>query len=459
MRIPVMICFVFIGSFVFTQDSTSILRFNDFINLVKEHHPYTTRASLITQNGDAKLLQSKGAFDPKLFGIVDQKYFDDNQYYSRINSGLKIPSWFGITGEAGYTLNNGYYLNPENRTPTTGLWYAGIRLELGNGLIIDERRANLEKAKIVQSSSKLEGRILLNQLYRDASVAYFKWQVAYAKLIVYEKAYMNAKERLMAVKESAKFGDRPYIDTLEASISTQNRYLSYLNFKNELDNSKLKLEMYLWLDGYVPLELGDVKPEQISADQFNLNLEYEEIISNHPFNELNELESVQKQIDFKLKKEQLKPKITLKYNALSAPINNDPFANYSVSNYTWGASLEYPLLTRKERANVQMAKLNLHDQELKIVLTKADLNYQIKTVQNNLITRIEQVELASQLAINAERLYDAEYDLFNLGESSIFMINTRESQWLKSKIELLDLEYELNTIGTELKYQLMDFEL
>ena len=159
----------------YAQDSSkTVLNFEEFIGIVREHHPLAFAANLQSEKGAATLTKARGGFDPKLFGTVDQKYYDDKQYFSYVHAGLKIPTWFGISVDGGYDLNEGAYLNPSSRVPDNGLWYAGLNITLAKGLLIDDRRAELQQAKIYQESAQMEQRIMLNQLYYDASTAYWE---------------------------------------------------------------------------------------------------------------------------------------------------------------------------------------------------------------------------------------------------------------------------------------------
>lgn len=458
MRILIIVLSLLLSSEGFAQDSSKVLTYESFMDMVIKFHPYSFQANIVQSMGEAGITRAKGAFDPKLFGSANQKYFEDKQYYSHINGGIKIPTWFGISAEAGYELNDGVYLNPEQRLPNSGLWYAGLRIELGNGLIIDQRRAEFEKAKLYQTSSEFERTVLLNQLQRDASIAYYNWNRAYQKVTVYQLAFDNARVRLDAVISAAEFGDRPDIDTVEASLSLQSRLLSLQKARTYFENAELKLETYLWQDGFIPLELENIFPESMERQSLSeFPLEIDSLVSNHPILKMNELELDQKKVDLKLKKEQLKPNLTLKYNALSEPINGSPIANYSPANYRWGAGFSYPILTRKERGGVELAKLKLQDQELKYQMTTVQLEYGIQSAYNNYLMATEQLETASEYVLNSEQLYEAEKSLFELGESSVFMINSRENLWLKSRIQLIEVQNQQSILETELKYQLMLF--
>jgi len=443
----------------YAQEQPHKLDYETFIELVMNNHPYAFQAGIAQSKGESRVRQSRGAFDPVLFGNASQKYFDDTQYYSRLHGGLKVPTWFGISAEMGYTLNEGQYLNPENNIPNAGLWYAGLRLELGNGLLLDKRRAELQKAKLYQTSSEIDRMIMLNQLKRDASIAFWQWKRAYDEATTYRYAFQNASVRLEAVKVDANMGERPYIDTVEASMIAQNRNLQRMKAETYLENAELKLEVYLWTDGFIPLELENTIPGRSTAEEpIRFSALLDSAARNHPLLQVNQLKIEQQQIDLKLQREQLKPLLTLKYNAINEPVGDIPVAAYTPSNYTWGASFSYPIFTRKERGNVQLAELQLLDQKLDMETNKASLKYQINATFNNYTLAQEQLRTNKDLVDKNRKMYDAEKVLFDLGESSLFMINQRESAWLKAQIQLIKSENEYSMQNTELTYQLMFFE-
>ena len=126
----------FIISFSGVSQS-KVFSLESFLQLVEEQHPLAKQAKLQIDKGSATLRMSRGGFDPYLNGNINQKYYDDNQYYSLIGGGLKIPTWYGLEFKAGYEQNQGLFLNPEDVNPSNGLVYSGISASLAQGLFID----------------------------------------------------------------------------------------------------------------------------------------------------------------------------------------------------------------------------------------------------------------------------------------------------------------------------------
>ncbi|MFT5819444.1 MAG: outer membrane protein TolC [Crocinitomix sp.] len=449
---------------LFSQDSTVNFAFSNFIEVVKGNHPIAYQAQLQSKMGDAKLLKSKGGFDPKINGSASQKYFDDKQYYSHLHAGLKIPTWFGITAQVGYRNNSGERLNLELYTPqNAGIWYAGLSLNLGNGLFIDARRAELKQAEIYQNSSRLEQRLILNQLILDASIAYWDWFKAYNKFNVYSNALVTADARLDAVRESAALGDKAYVDTLKALLQVQERSLSLEQSKLDLDNKKALLEVYLWQDGFVPLELdSNIAPNSYanidtSMPPISVLMDLDTLAAGHPEIILAQNKIALSQIDYRLKKEALKPVAQLKYNALSTPLTENVLASYSVENYNWGAHVSYPIFTRKERGDLKLTELKLEEQNALMQYKTAEINYKIEATYNTWSSTHKQVAISTATLKNYTALYQAELTLFNIGESSLFLLNTRDMAMIDAQVKLIDRIYQNYLSKVIFNYQTVNY--
>lgn len=445
------------------QDSTSILDYSEFMKRVAEHHPMVFQSRLIGQSGEANLLRSRGGFDPYMYGSVYQKYFSDQKYYSYINGGMKVPTWFGLSADVGYDRNEGNYVNLIDRIPDAGLWYAGLRLELGNGLIIDQRRAELKKAKIYLEASKIEQKQMLNDLLLSAADAYWKWVTAYHKTKVYEQAMANAEIRFEGVKRSAELGDRPAIDTVESWIQWQNRLVGFQETSLNYMNAQEYLELFLWQDGFVPLEIGSVTPPELQglnneAPDAEDRKALDSVSWNHPSLDLGKYKIDQSNIDLQYKREQLKPKLTLKYNALSEPVGNNPFTQYNINNYKWGGTFAYPILTRRERGDVRLAKIKLQDQELNLLSKSVEIDYKVKSAYNTWLVSNTQLITYENIVKNYEVLYNAEMKLFNIGESSVFMINSREKALIDAQLRNVDLIYQVQLSVARFKHSLLKLD-
>ena len=85
MRKLVFIVF-FLNYISWGQEEQSILSYDQYISIVKEHHPLVKNAELRALSGQYQLKYAKGGFDAKIFSDIDQKYFDEKRYFSLMNS-------------------------------------------------------------------------------------------------------------------------------------------------------------------------------------------------------------------------------------------------------------------------------------------------------------------------------------------------------------------------------------
>lgn len=439
----IILCFVLISGFAQTNRKDT-LQFEQYLQIVKAYHPFMQRAELLPLQAEANLMMARGGFDPKLFGDVAQKYFNGDQYYNIINTGVSIPTWFGLNFYTGYDQTSGYYLNPQLRTPDNGLVYAGAQWTLGQGLFIDKRRADLQQAKLFKQIAEHERVLLVNQLLLDASLAYWDWYAAFNSYAFVNDAFEVTQTRFNAVKQSAMLGERALLDTLEIHIQLQNLRLLRQDFQLQEMNRRLECSVFLWADGVVPVELNNnVAPsktvnEKYANDLNSLALQITNLIGNHPEIKRDMLRIDQQQVDLRLKREMLKPIVNLKYNAINQPVGNNPVANYMLQNYTWGLDFGIPILLRKERAGVKISELRLQDMNFALDYKRSLILMKSQAAVNEWQIITEQLDVYQRNLKDINRLLDAERTLFDNGESSVFLVNTREMVLVNAQIKLFE---------------------
>jgi len=444
-------------------DSTAILNYTDFIKVVKEQHPLAKQANIQVNKGDANLLYAKGAFDPEVYTDINQKYFKGDEYYSIINGGLKIPTWFGIELKGGYEQNNGVFLNPENTTPNNGLLYAGISVPIGQGLLIDKRRAELSKAKLFQQVSNLERQLILNELVYMAGTTYWKWFKTHNALLVYTDAHRLANERFDAVKLSANIGDLPAIDTLEAGIQVQNRLLGLQQARLDYKNASALLSIYLWQDGIVPLELAESTSPNSMSDISALTTndvsyaKIDSLVNNHPLLNQSRIAIKQFEIDRNLKKNQLLPTLDFNYNPITENVGGESLNNFSLNNYTWGMTFQMPVFLRKERGSLKLTELKIQEYNFQLINKQEILKYEVISAWNQWNTTIGQINLYTQTVDDTKSLLEGEERLFNLGESSLFKLNAREVKYIKTQLIYIELLTKNRTTVLNMQYAIGRF--
>ena len=422
-------------------------RFNQdiFFKLVKENHPIAVQANMRIEMGLARIQEARGGFDPKIQAEVAQKYFKGKEYYDYGVGKLKIPTWFGVELEGGYERNQGEFLNPESSVPSAGLWFAGVSVSVGEGLFIDERRASLRIAQAMMDLNQAEKDLMMNDLLLDAGVAYWNWFKAYYSLQVNQEALQLANQRFIAVKQSAAFGDIPTIDTLESGIQFQNRRLNLNQAELDYKNATAFINTFLWEDGLVPLELptntvpNEFEPEKLAAENLKITLQLDSSLNAHPEIRANMSKNEQLSIEKRWVREQIKPTLDLKYKPITEAVGDNPFSEYSINNYTWGMQFEFPIFVRKERAKLKQIDLKLQSNQIDLENKRVGLAFKATAAMNVFETTMLQIRLYRQTVSDYGALLEGERQLFNGGESSLFMINSREIGFINAELKMVEL--------------------
>ena len=228
----------------------------------------------------------------------------------------------------------------------------------------------------------------------------------------------------------------------------------------DLNNSRILLSSYLWKDDFVPLEMDStLLPENNTNTTLFDEAELKKIIEQLPQTnpEILKLDSKVKQLEVekKLYQDKLKPNFDFSYKYLTSPYNdylNDLNLKYVSDNYKIMLTISQPLFIRKERAKYQMSKIKVNQTKYELLSINRDISNLINTNYNEI--RFLEKALIQQQKINENyvKLLQGEQSKFDNGESSIFMLNSRESKLIDGEIKLAELKAKLEKMKTELYY-------
>lgn len=430
------------------------LSYNEFLGYVKKYHPLVKNAQLTLNKAQADLMMARGAFDPKIEVDYAKKQFKDKEYYSLLNSSFKIPTWYGIEIKAGFENNEGYYLNPEHTTPMDGLASLGISVPVGQGLWINKRMADLSKAKTQIKLSEAEVKLEAIAVLYDASLAYFNWKKNYEEVQLYQNYIQNAQSRYKGIQSLIEQGDKPAIDSIEAGITVKNRLLSLEDSNLKLAKARLELSNYLWLDNAVPMEISDalIPETQLESTiqetlKTNSLLTEANTLENHP-----KINALQSKIDIlnierKLNANELLPKINLGYSYLS---DANYLKDFDRENYKVGIDFSFPLFLRKERGKLKLTKYKIQEAEYIMDVERQQLSNKIQAQKTEIQSLNRQLAIIKKLAQDNKTMLDSEERLFSFGESSLFLINTRENNLVSAKLAQISLSNRFYVSNSEL---------
>lgn len=434
------------------QDGSSVLTRKALLQLVADNHPAARQAQLRNAMGDAVLRSARGAFDPIAMAGYNEKSFDGTDYYELLDVGLRVPTWFGAEFYGGYSESAGDLLNPQNRVPIEGQLVVGARLQLGQGLLIDRRRAELRKAQAYQDMAEAERQRLINQVFLAALSDHVDWVASYQELQVARAAVQQAEVRFDAVRGNFSGGDVPAIDTLEALLQVQDRQMRLQDAELGFRVAALQLSNHLWDDRLRPLELAEnVVPNSLDLEPPAAPPALDSLLAHAQSLHPDLLERTgqlrQFEVERRLRAEMLKPRLDLTGALLSGggivSGDGDRSPTWRSGDRMLGVSFNMPLLLRRERGDLSLTTLSLNDAELGLERQRLVIRNAVDRRYNELTTFQQQVELGAAMVRNYQVLLAGENSRFSAGESSLFLVNQREVALLASQLKQVELQAKL----------------
>lgn len=429
------------------QDSLLVLSKDEVVSIVKKYHPVVRQADILVYKSEAAILTARGGFDPKITTDFSRKTFDREFYYSYFNPNLTIPTWYGVELKAGVEEIYGERLSNETTIGKTS--YAGVNIPVTKGLLFDERRATLRQAQLVLDMSEAERRQMVNTVLYDALTAYWLWVKQYNIYHIYTEAVALNKQRYNMVKNEFLQGNTPAIDTVEALAQLQSFMLLQNEALMDFTNAGYELSNYLWLDNNQPVAWNERVVPDTSSLEFNnidgivppLEQLLLEAANNHP-----EIQKAATKIDYyeierKLKAQQIRPGLDISAHLLSKGYGmpQELTTPFLVNNHKIGVSFSMPLLLRKERGAYKEARLKKMDASIERDYVQLEIENKIKSYYNEVLTLQKQITIYQDAYSNYARLLNGELTRFDVGESTVFLVNTRENKLLEARQKLLEL--------------------
>ena len=422
------------------QESMSL---EEFLGYVKAFHPLVKQADIKLSESEAKLLKARGAFDPKLAADFNDKTFKGSNYYERLRATFSIPTYYGLTLKGQFSEAEGALLNPENSVSGDQLYGVGASIDLGKGLLANERMTALKQAKRFVDQAKEENALRVNEILLEATDAYLDWYRAYKSFEIFDEFIANAKFRYHGVRDRFTSGDLAAIDTTEARIAYQNRLLSQEKASLKLREKTLKASNYLWIED-TPVEINPTVTPALSQESFETLFSIDLIdLESHPkLRALGYKTDIQR-FERRLQRSNLLPEVTLDYQWLS---ETDPSQNFNLAldpdNSTTKLKVALPLFLRKERSALKLASLKLQDATLEQERVYIELKNKLAALNTASESLSRQRLLADSMVIDYTTLFKGEQQKFEAGESSLFLVNSRESKLIEATLKAIDTEVE-----------------
>lgn len=399
-----------------------------YLSIVQHAHPDIRIAAAGVERARGAETAAWGLLDPRISGSMSAKQYSGGINNNDLKAGLTLPLYWGQQVTFGYRRSIDFF-NQDYATTEAGEPSIGIELPLMRNVLIDQTRTAIlraEQALLGADATYRERRNLVSYL---ALSDYFAWAAARTRYVIAEQLYVVARDRYRWVVAEIQRGERAPVDSIEILQEVLRRRSLLARARNQLERSTVALWLNLWGIEWERLErLGSMEPEAFPPVQFldPLQLEFDRIRALQRRPELQRLRAEYEQlvIEQRLAVEQFKPLINATVNlytpAWSPPLTQQP------AYWKAGLAVEVPLLYRRPQGQREQIRAQLTQLEATIELLQRRIDSDVLLGAANVNATYEQAVLARAERITAERMVEAERQLFARGESDLLRLNLRE---------------------------------
>jgi hypothetical protein len=431
--------------------SSQVMPWSEFVVLALERSGEVRVAESNVRIAQAKRMAAFAAFEPRIdLASEGKNYGNDLQYrLDRAEARVGLPGGIDLVGGAAQA--SGAFINPERKTPVEGLLNIGISAPLGGGLVFSDRQyawgaasreREVEEAKLDRAERKVR---------LEAVKVYTFWQAQSEVQVAVNEALAVAEERLRLVREAFRLGERSEMDTLEAYLSWVDRRSDAFKQQSLSVAARAEVERLILgadeptaaLTGLVPDTRPVVLPQNPvgALDQ----------LPNEAVPELTMVASI-------LRRERLAT-TTAWAQWLPAPYVDYRMLQWGGSSWNpeavqWKVGMAIPLFNQKARADLVGAQARLRAAEAQAAATQN----QIDVLRRQLAQQVVALNAELNALIGAESaayaLLQQERRRFSLGESTMFILASRETKYLEAvqkraiataKLQSLEAERRLLT--------------
>lgn len=406
------------------------LLLDEVVESVNEHYPLLVAVRQERSIAEGAMLSAEGAFDLKLKSSGKGNQFG---FYKNRSAGVGLEQPLRSLGAevfGGYKRGRGNFgsWEEDRLTLSTGEWSGGVRLPLLRDRSIDRPRADLSIAESGLDVADAEIAKQRIYIYKAAAVAYWNWVKAGRHLELAAELLDLADQRIEQVQETIDAGLAAPIEMTENRRALLARRSQLVQATRALQVATIDLSLFLRDDSGVTVMVSSDRlpgfPEPSTAHVSSLESDLAEASRRRP--EVRALEAKRRQmaVEFKLADNQLAPSVDL-----VASYGRD-FGDGSITKFgnelKVGVDFELPFQRRKAKGKVAVQSAKLTQIAAHLDFARDSIGAEVRDAHSALEAAFEIVNLAREEYGLARQLASAERERFDLGDSTLFVVNLRE---------------------------------
>lgn len=431
------------------------LRLDDLLRQVQATFPKLAAADAQRRAAAAKALEKAGAFDPVLSGGTDFFRFPDSdkpgklKSFSATDAAVELLTPYGIKVVTGGRLIRGDVKSPLSLTGDSGEYFVGVKVPLLGGAGLNEKSAALRQSRLGLPLADSEFDQFRLETLLKAAASYWDWVAAGQRLQVARDLLKLAEVRAAAVKARAEAGDLPLIDVTEADQEVQRRIEGREKAERDLQKETFKLSLFLWQPDGSPAPLPglaaipSIPPPPGALQENQVQAGRTEALQRRP--ELKALDASRRitEVSLALARNQRLPALEV---TVAPGYDTGEFG--AGATLKAGVSLGLPLRQRAADGRAEDARLKLEKLELDRQLERQRILTEVEDAVSAVRQTYQRYLAASRELELARRLEQGERQRFDLGDSTLFLVNQRERATAEAAVKVIAIraEYEQSLV-------------
>jgi outer membrane protein TolC len=434
------------GQRVAVDEKLASVGLNDVFTNLEDTFPVILLATREIRKAEFDILSAQGAFDLALRGSVNNTtgYYNSNR--GEMNIVKPTPIW-GTSFFAGYRLSQGDfpdYYTPRRTNPGGEIRFGG-RIPIWRDRATDSDRLELKQSEINKTIAQ---NVLDEQklsVYRDAAASYWNWVSAGKRRRIVGDLLKIAELRQDQIKRRVALGDIPAIELQENERAILARREQIAAADRLLQKSALYLSLYYRKsdgtmisprDGQLPAGF----PPEVPIDNTTFDADKQRALKNRP-----EIRRIENEIELErnalaFHENQRGPQIDLiiagSRDIQQGTLRRDPW------EAEFGVVFNVPLQTRKQDGKIGGTQTKIEILQQKLGYQRDKIHLEANDALIALENALKRLEIIKEEIQVADKLARAEKSRFDLGDSTLLIVNLREQAAAEVALRLVGAEVD-----------------
>ena len=406
---------------------------------VEKHYPPLRVALLEQPISEADYLAAQGRFD-----LVLKSSFETNSFgfYESQRYALSMEQPTALWGSSffsGYQLAAGAFPSYDGKYQTNGLgeYNAGMRVPLFRDRAIDSRRADLRKTGLNRRLADLTVQQQRLVILQAATARYWNWVAAGRRFAVAQSILDMAVEREKILETAVEHGQLPRFEVLDNKRIIEQRRSQFVAARRGIEQSSFDLSLF-YRDAQgqpsiaTPAQLPTAFPRPANIDDQQLDRDIAQALDRRP--ELARLSTQQDQvrIDQKLAENRRLPGLDfiLSYDRELGERRVPRGPN----ELRAGVIFELPLQRRTATGQAVAARTRATQIDHRLQFQREQVSVEVRDAVSAVRAAFEGANVLEAEVKATREVEDAERIRYDLGESTLFVLNQRELQTADAQV-------------------------